>query len=61
MGAPSRSFVGKENKRPGALEKRRILFPGKEGKLVEQPVEMHFLVNVGLVGLFLVTVKPNRA
>lgn len=32
MGAPSRSFVGKENKRPGALEKRRILFPGKEGK-----------------------------
>ena len=28
-------------------------FPGKEGKLVEQPVEMHFLVNVGLVGLFL--------
>ena len=26
--------------------------PGKEGQLVQQPVEMHFLVDVGLVGLF---------
>ena len=28
-------------------------FPGKEGQLVQKPVEMHFLVNVGLVGFFL--------
>ena len=27
--------------------------PGKEGKLVEQPVEMHFLVDMCLIGLFL--------
>lgn len=27
--------------------------PGKEGKLVEQPIEMHFLVDVGFAGLFL--------
>ena len=27
--------------------------PGKKGQLVQQPVEMDFLVDVGLVGLFL--------
>ena len=27
--------------------------PGKESQLVEQSVEMHFLVDVGLIGLFL--------
>ena len=27
--------------------------PGKENQLVEQSVEMHFLVDVGLIGLFL--------
>ena len=33
--------------------KASILQYAIQGKLVEQPVEMHFLVDVGLVGLFL--------
>ena len=28
-------------------------FPGKESQLVQQPIEMDFLVDVGLIGLFL--------